>query len=146
MKKLTVLLFCLFLTSCYFGQNESSNEIIKDFHLARWDENTWISYTEDSDSIFEPEKIVVGHNVFAVGNNEEFIIGEQHPCENKEAHFIDNDSLKPNRKVINYFIIDTQRNDYRFHSFNNENDFNIEKTRLGIPKSLQYKFYDKNME
>ena len=146
MKKLTILLLCLCLTSCYFGQNESSGEIIKNFHLARWDENTWISYTEDNDSIFEDEKIVVGHNVFAIGNNENFIIGKQHPCENKNKHFIDYDSLKPNRKVINYFIIDNRNNTYRLYNFSNEKDFNIEKTRLGIPKSLPYQFYDENLE
>lgn len=146
MKKLTILLLCLFLTSCYFGQNESSDEIIKNFHLARWDENTWISYTEDNDSIFEDEKIVVGHNVFAIGNNENFIIGKQHPCENKNKHFIDYDSLKPNRKVINYFIIDNRNDTYKLYNFSTEKDFNIEKTRLGIPKSLPYQFYDKNLE
>lgn len=146
MKKLTILSLCLCLTSCYFGQNESSNEIIKNFHLARWDENTWISFTEDNDSIFEDENIVVGHNVFAIGNDENFIIGKQHPCENKSKHFTDYDSLKPNKKVINYFIIDARNDNYRLHNFSNERDFIIEKTRLGIPKSLPYKFYDKNLE
>lgn len=146
MKKLTVLLLCLSLISCYFGQNESSGEIIKNFHLASWDENTWISYTKNSDSIFETEKIVVGHNVFAVGNNEDFIIGMQHPCENKEKHFMDYDNLKPNEKIINYFIIDTRNNVSKLINFKNEKDFIIAKNRLRIPKNLKYEFYNKNLE
>lgn len=146
MKQIFILLLCICLTSCYFGQNESSNEIIKDFHLARWDENTWISYTEDNDSIFEDEKIIVGHTVFAVGNNDNFIIGKQHPCENKNKHFIDYDSLTPNRKVINYFIIDSRVASYRLYNFSNEKDFIFKKKRLGIPESLSYQFYDKNLE
>lgn len=119
---------------------------MKDFYLAKWDENTWISYAKDGDSIYETEKIVIGHNVFAVGNHDDFIIGKQHPCENKEAHFMDYDSLKPNRAITNYFIIDTRNDNYRLHSFDNEKDFNNERTRFGIPKSLPYQFYDKNLE
>jgi len=140
MKKLTILILCFCLTSCHFGQNESSDEIIKDFHLARWDENSWISYTKNSDSIFEVKNIVVGHNVFGVENNEDFIIGKQHPCENKGKHFIDNDNLKPNLNGINYFIIDTRNKNYKLLTFSNEKDFKIEKTRLGIPENLTNQF------
>ena len=57
MKKLTILLFCFCLTTCYFGQNESYEEIVKNFYLAKWDENTWISYTKDDNNFFDTEKI-----------------------------------------------------------------------------------------
>jgi hypothetical protein len=146
MRKLIGLFFILFLTSCYFGANESESEIIKGFYLAKWDENTWIAYSKTGDSIYEPEKIIIGHNVFAVGNNEDFIIGKQHPCENNEAHFIDYDSLKPNRKITNFFIIDARNDIYKMHSFNKEKDFENEKARLGVPHSLAYKFYAKELE
>jgi hypothetical protein len=32
------------------------------------------------------------------------------------------------------------------YSFNNERDFTIEKTRLGIPQTLSFQFYDKELE
>ncbi|GAA4049201.1 DUF3997 domain-containing protein [Flavobacterium chungnamense] len=146
MKKLFYLSFCLCLISCYFGTNESTNEIKKGFYIAKWDENTWIACSKNGDSIYEPEKIVIGHNVFAVGHNEDFIIGKQHPCKNNEAHFMDYDSLKPNRKVTNFFIIDYRNDNYKMYSFNNERDFTIEKTRLGIPQNLSFQFYDKELE
>lgn len=146
MKKLLGLFLSLCLTSCYFGANELSNKITKDFYLAKWDENTWIAHSKDGDSIYEPEKIIIGHNVFAVGNNNDFIIGKQHPCQNKEAHFMDFDSIIPNRKITTFFIIDTRNDTYKIHRFDKENDFDNEKTRLGIPKSLPYQFYDKELE
>ena len=146
MKKILGLFISLFLTSCYFGANESDSEITKGFYLAKWDDNTWIAYSKTGDSIFEPKKIIIGHNVFAVGNNDDFIIGKQHPCENKEAHFTDYDSLRPNRKITNFFIIDARNHTSKIHLFNKEKDFNIEKARLGVPQSLAYKFYAKELE
>lgn len=146
MKKLFGLFFCFCLTGCYFGANESGEQIIKDFYLARWDENTWIAFSKDDDSIYEPEKIIIGHNVFAVGNNDDFIIVKQHPCENKEIHFMDFDSLKPNRAITNYFILDTRNDGCKLYRFNNEKDFNNERIRFGISKSLPYQFYDKELE
>ena len=138
--------FCFSLTSCYFGANESGEEIINDFYLARWDQNTWISYSKDSDSIFEPKKIVIGHNVFAVGNNNDFIVAKQHPCENMKSHFMDYDSLKPNRTITNYIIIDTRNHGYKLHSYSSEKEFNNQRIQFGIPKSLPYQFYDKELE
>jgi hypothetical protein len=145
-KKIFGLLFCVFLTGCYFGANESKQQIIKDFYLVSWDERDWIAYSADDKSIYVDEKIVIGHDVFAVGNNDDFIIVKQHPCENKELHFMDYDSLKPNKAITNYYIIDTRTENYKIHRFNNALDFNEGRTRLGIPKSLPYKFYDKLIE
>lgn len=146
MKKLFGILLCFYLTSCLFGANESSKKIIKDFYLAAWDERDWIAYSTDGNSIFENEKIIIGHDVFAVGNNDDFIIGKQHPCENKEKHFMDFDSLKPNKAIINYFIIDTRNNSYELKSFDNESDFYKERKRLGISENLAYKFHDTRIE
>ena len=106
MKKIFGILLCFYLTSCFFGANESSKKIIKDFYLVAWDERDWIAYSKDDSSIFDIEKIIISHDVIAVGNNDDFIIGKQHPCENKEKHFMDFDSLKPNKAIINYFIIE----------------------------------------
>jgi len=146
MKKLFGLFLIFCLTSCYFGANESESEIMKYFYLAHWDENTWIAYSKESDSILEPKKIIIGHNVFAVGNNDDFIIAKQHPCENTDRHYMDYDSLKPNKAITNYYIIDTRNDRYKLHFYDNEKDFNDERIRFGIPKSLPFKFYDKELE
>jgi len=146
MKKLFGLLLIFCLTSCYFGANESESKIMKDFYLASWDKTTWIAYSKDSDSILEPKKIIICHDVFAVGNNNDFIIAKQHPCENADRHYMDYDSFKPNKVITNYYIIDTRNDRYKLHCYDNERDFNEERIRFGIPKSMSFKFYDKELE
>lgn len=140
------LMPCSCLTSCYFGANESGSKIMKDFYLVGWDDRDWIAYSSEDVDIYATEKIIIGHDVFAVGNNEDFIIVKQHPCENKDLHFMDFDSLKPNISITNYFIIDTRNDGYKLHQFDNEKDFNTAKTQFGIPKSLTYKFNDNKIE
>lgn len=120
--------------------------IMKDFYLVGWDERDWIAYSTSDDSIYETEKIIIGHDVFAVGNNNDFIIVKQHPCENKDSHFMDYGSLKPNKAVIHYSIIDTRDDGYKLHRFDNEKDFDNGRSRLGVPKSLIYKFKDNEIE
>lgn len=144
--KIYGLIFCIFLTSCYFGANESKVQIIKNFYLVSWDERDWIAYNTDDKSIYVDEKIVIGHDVFAIGNNDDFIIVKQHPCENKELHFMDYDSLKPNKAITNYYIIDIRAKNYKIHCFYNSLDFNKGRSRLGVPNSLRYKFYDNVIE
>ena len=125
--KLSITLFlCFFLTSCYFGSNESGREIINDCYLARWDNDTWISYSKDGDAIWDADNIIVGHNIFAVGDNDDFIIAKQHPCKNTLPHIQDYDSLSPDRNVTNYYIIDTRNDSYVVHRYNNKKDFNEE--------------------
>jgi len=117
MRVSTAILFCFFLSSCYFGGNESSKEIINDCYLARWDSNTWISYSKDGKGVWDTENIIVGHNVFAVGDFGGFIIAKQHPCENQAPHIQDYDSLKPDLTITNYVIIDTRNESYEVQRF-----------------------------
>lgn len=119
---------------------------MKDFHLVGWDERDWIAYSKDNDSIYETEKIIIAHDVIAVGNNDDFIIVKQHPCENKDKHFMDYDSLKPNSQITNYFIIDIRNDGHKLHRFDNIKDFNNERNRLGIPKSLTFTLNDNEIE
>lgn len=146
MKKIFGLLFCIYLTSCLFGANGSSKKIMKEFYLASWDEKDWIVYSKDGKDIFEDRNIVIGHDIFAIGDNDDFIIGKQYPCENKHKHYMDFDSLKPNRSIINYFIIDTRNDSYKLKNFDNEIDFYNERAKLGIPENLNYKFIDMRIE
>jgi len=140
------LSFCI--SSCYFGANDSGVEIMNDFYLARWDENAWISYSKDRDDIWNPQNIIIGHNVFAVGNNDDFIIAKQHPCKKKHAHFQDlsDDSTKPDRTITRYLIIDTRNDSYIIHSYNTESEFDRAKMKFEIDKKLPYKFYAKEIE
>ena len=59
---------------------------------------------------------------------------------------MDFDSLKPNKEIINYFIIDTRNNIYELKSFDNESDYFKERKRLGISENLDYKFFDNRIE
>lgn len=147
MKKLFALLLLISFTSCYFGANESGGKITSNFYLIGWDEKDWqIVHSLDSE-IYKPEKIIIGHDVFAVGHNKDFIIAKQHPCEGLEPHLIDLDSLKPNKTITNYYIIEVLKGEkYRLHKFNSEKEFKKNRVVLGVPKDLTYKFYDKELE
>jgi len=134
MKPYFILFVCMFLTGCYFGANESGEEIMKGFYLAKWDENTWIAYSKNGGQIFDDEKIVISHNVFEVGNNDNFIIAKHHPCKNESLHYMDYDNLKPDEKMVNYLIIDTRNDDYKLYRFNSEKEFNDKKIEFGITK------------
>ncbi|MFT3946078.1 MAG: DUF3997 domain-containing protein [Agriterribacter sp.] len=147
MKKLAVIFICFGLASCYFGANESGRRIANNFYLVGWDEENWkIVFSTNADNIYAPEKIIVNHDVFALGNNDNFIIAKQHPCENKKSHIIDLDSLKPNKEITNYYIIDIRDKVYKIYSFDNAKDFKEKRTDLRVPISLSYSFYDRKLE
>ena len=129
------------LTSCYFGMNEAGEEIVNNCYLVRWDSDTWISYSKSGDGIWDTENMIVGHNVFTLGDYDDFIFGMQHPCENKLPHVQDYDSLRPDRNVTNYFIIDSREDSCIVHIYHNEITFNDARTLFGIPSNLPYKFY-----
>jgi len=90
--------------------------------------------------------MVVRHNVFAVGDYDDFIIAKQHPCKNNVPHIQDYDSLKPDKTITNYFIIDTRNHGYIVHRYENENDYNRARNLFGIPKDLPYKFYAEEID
>jgi len=146
MKKSIALFFSFFLTSCYFGMNESGGEIINDFYRASWDSDSWLSYSKDGSGIWDVDNIIISHNVFAVGDIDDFIIAKQHPCTNTPPHIQDYDNRRPDRTVTNYYIIDTRNDSYVVHSYKNEKDFNGARTIFKIPKNLPYKFYDKEID
>ena len=147
MRKILILLFLTSFTSCYFGANESGGKITNNFHLIGWDNEDWqIVYSETNNDIYNPEKIIIQHDVFAVGHNDNFIIVKQHPCENTEPHLIDFDSLRVNKNITNFYIIDIQNNHYQIHKYKNELKFKKGRIELGVPKDLEYKFYDKDLE
>ncbi|WP_053991556.1 DUF3997 domain-containing protein [Mangrovimonas sp. TPBH4] len=147
-KIVSLFLILITLTSCYFGANESGGKITDDFYLIGWDQRDWHIVYSLNDKIYEPEKIIVQHDVFAIGNNKDFIIAKQHPCANTLPHLIDFDSLKPNKTVTNYYIIKIMEgnNNYELHKFGNENDFIKGRTNLGVPENLGYRFIDKNLK
>lgn len=150
MKKILIIIFITSLTSCYFGANESGGKITQNFHLIGWDEKDWqIVYSKTNKDIYNPEKIIIQHDVFAVGHNDNFIIAKQHPCRNTEPHLIDFDSLSANKIITNYYIIDIHNknsNKYQIHQYKNELEFKKGRIALGVPKDLNYKFYDKDLE
>jgi len=58
------------------------------------------------------------------------------------------DSLKPYKKLTNYFIIDLRNYNegYKLYKFESEEDFNNKRVSLGVPADLTYSFYDKALE
>jgi hypothetical protein len=146
MKVSIALFLCFLLTGCFFGANESGKEIINDFYLASWDNDTWISYCKDGEGIWDADNILIGHNVFAVGDYDDFIIAKQHPCENALPHIQDYDNQKPNRNITNFYIIDSRNDSYVVHRYDNEKDFNEARTKFEIPIKLPYKFYSKEID
>lgn len=146
MKKILTLLFITSLTSCYFGSNESGKKITKNFYLIGWDENDWQIVHSLNNEINKPEKIIIKHDVFAVGHNKDFIIVKQHPCENSEPHLIDFESLEANKNITNYYIIEILENSYQIHNYVNLNEFKKGRLELGVPDNLDYNVYDKTLE
>ena len=146
MRKIIILIIITSFTSCYFGANESGGKIIKNFYLIGWDEKDWQIVHSLNNEIYEPEKIIIQHDVFAVGHNKDFIIAKQHPCQDSELHIIDFDSLKVNKSITNYYIIEIHKNSYQLHNYVNLNEFKKGKLKLGVPENLDYKFYDKTLE
>ena len=144
MRIYSTIILCFLLTSCYFGANESGYEIINDFYLVKWDNDTWISHSKDGDNIWNKENIIVSHNVFAINVVDDFIIIKQHPCENTLSHGQDFDDKEPNKAVINYFIIDSKNQTNKVNLYTNKRDFDNAKAKFKIPKNLPYKFYTKN--
>lgn len=148
MKKIFLFLTLMTFSCCYFGMNESSGKIIRDFYLISWDENFWQISQAKNSSEFNPENIVIKHDVFGVGHNENFIIAIQHPCEKIQPHLKDyNTTLQPNKKVTNYYIIELLANEaYRINKFDSETKYLKARVKLGVPEDLEYQFYKESLE
>jgi len=63
-------------------------------------------------------------------------------------NWTDPDSLKPYKKITNYYLIDIRRYDegYKLYSYDNEKEFNKKRFILGVPDDLTFEFYDKTLE
>lgn len=179
------------MANCYFGANESGGHITKDFYLVGWDETDWkVIRSKDGYNAF-PKNPLIDHSVFAVGNNNDFIIIKQHPHLDKalaarlgigvnsnwngeiknladtiflkngdkiyrvndkyyhtNTDWTDPDSLKPYKRITNYYIIDLRYSDegYKLYKFNNENEFNATRQALEVPADLTFTFLDRKNE
>ncbi|MAQ75449.1 MAG: hypothetical protein CL613_03850 [Aquimarina sp.] len=101
MKKATIILgisFFIILQSCYFGAGLVEKEITEDYILfanSSLDEmSIWFKDEKHSSRLIVPE------TVFAVGQNENYIIAKSHP-KNAETGV--------DKSVIYYHIIDTRK-------------------------------------
>lgn len=80
MKKLIAIFFLLLLSSCYFGDNPSSNKkIVKDFWLNWWENKTDKHILLSNVDNGSMGTIIIEATVAEVGFNDDFIIVKQHP-------------------------------------------------------------------
>ncbi|CAL2095710.1 protein of unknown function [Tenacibaculum sp. 190524A02b] len=148
MKRTILLLIPITFFSCYFGANEYSGKITRDFYLIAWDDKFWQISRSNNNSEFNPENIIISHDVFAIGNTKNFIIAIQHPCKNEQNHLNDYfDDSKINKEITNYYIIELLKNEkYRINKFDNKTKYLVARTELGVPEDLDYKFYKETLE
>ncbi len=147
MKKIILLLIFIIFSSCFFGSNENSQKIIRDFYIISWDESFWQISRSKKSNEFEPNNIIIKHDVFGVGHNKNFIIAIQHPCENNQPHLNDYlDDFKVNKNITNYFIIELLKDEeYKINKFRSKIEYLKARIKLGVPKELKYKFYKENI-
>lgn len=148
MKKIIPILILITLTSCYFGANEYSGKITRDFYVIAWDEKFWQISRSNNSSEFDTENIIIRHDVYGIGHNENFIIAVQHPCENESPHITDYyDDFTVNKEITYYYIIELLKNDtYRINKFDSKAKYLKARDELGVPKDLEYKFYKEAFE
>lgn len=142
MRKALLLIAFISFSNCYFGANEDSGRIVRDFYLISWDEKFHQISRSKNSSEFNSENIIIRHDVFAVGHNKYFIIAAQHPCEDKKPHLTDYYSeYTVNKEVTYYYIIELLRNDdYVVHMFDNLAEYEQGRIDLKVPKDLKYLF------
>jgi hypothetical protein len=129
-----ILIGFLTLNSCW--NNESESEIIIEDYFVGWADlvaNRSITYSEDKEHSFH--EVLVNGYVFAVGNNDKYIIAKQHP----------NLSDITNTK---YFIIDINQKAYKnrgtvFGPMSNV-EFDIKTSELNISELKFDKIYPVN--
>ncbi|MFD0862545.1 hypothetical protein ACFQ1M_10035 [Sungkyunkwania multivorans] len=148
MKKAILILVLITFSSCYFGANEYSGKITRDFYLIAWDEKFWQISRSNNSSEFNTENIIIRHDVFGVGHNKDFIIAIQHPCESDKPHLTDYlDDYKVNKEITNYYIIELLKNEkYRINKFDSKTKYLKARVELGVPENLEYIFYKETLE
>jgi hypothetical protein len=57
-------------------------------------------------------------------------------------------ALKPDKGIINYFVIDIRKGNgaYQLFQFNNEESYNNKRLALGVPEDLSFTFNDEKLE
>lgn len=64
MKKNILIIILITLYSCYFGVNEYSGNITREFYLTAWGEKFWQISRLNNSSEFNPENIIIRHDGF----------------------------------------------------------------------------------
>lgn len=148
MKNVLLLFLLITLGGCYFGANEYSSRITRDFYLISWDNKFWQISRSTNTSEFHTGNILIKHDVFGVGHNKNFIIAIQHPCEEKKPHLTDyNHKYSPNKEITNYFIIELLDNKkYRINKYDRKIEYLEARKKLQVPEDLDYTFYRKDLE
>jgi len=148
MKKTIFLVVLITFSNCYFGMNEDSGKITRDFYLISWDQKFWQISRSKNTSEFQSENIVIQHDVFGVGHDKNFIIAIQHPCKDKNPHLTDyNSNNTVNKRVTNYYIIELLKNEhYRINKYESKSKYLQARIELGVPEDLTYMFYDETFE
>lgn len=81
-----ILLSITLLSSCFWGDEETSNKkITKDFWLNWWADSTDQHLVHSTDIDGSSGSVVIDKTVFALGFNDNFIIAKQHPDKESEV-------------------------------------------------------------
>jgi len=130
-----ILIGFLSLNSCW--NNESESEVIIGDYFVGWADlvaNRSITYSEDKEHSFH--EVLVGGYVFAVGNNDKYIIAKQHPNLS--------DTTNPE-----YFIIDINQKAYKNRGTvfgpMTESEFQKKTSELNISELKFDKIYPVNL-
>ena len=148
MKKSLLILILVAFSSCYFGMNEDSGRIARDFYLISWDQKYWQISKRNNTSEFNTENIIIRHDVFGVGHNKDFIIAVQHPCDDHEPHLTDDyNNAEVNKEITHYYIIELLKDgEYHINKFNSQEEYLQGRLDLQVPKDVKYQFYKQSLE
>jgi hypothetical protein len=187
-------------TSCFFWNKDGErvvHRITKDFYLEYYFGIKEQSIFQTRDTVYKEYGgvSVIKATVFAVGNDESFVIVKQHP--NMEQEINDRlfkseqgssdfvlkdlgdsiylskddkvyskngkwyhksngwnppDSLCPNKKITNYYILDIRNykigdyDSYKMYQFDNKADFEKKRQELGVSDKLDFTMVSKEVE
>lgn len=148
MKKNILILILIIFSSCYFGANEYSGKITRDFYLTAWDQQFYQVSRSKNNDVFNSENVIITNEVFGVGNNDDFIIVAQHPSKRFESFIGDlENEYVVNKEITNYFIIELlDNNNFKIHKYTSKSEYLNGRIKLGVPEDLEYKFYNEVLE